>query len=648
MPSLPSSLSSGTMSGTKLQFDQPSKRNDTKVLSLMRQWFLEICSLTIAIGTFAIIIILLATRQGKPQPDWPSLLNINTLLSILTTVLRAAMLFPIAEGIEEMKWVWFAEPHPLRDIDRFSAAGKSPWGAIKLLCKRPADVVTSVGAAIIVLSLAIDPFSQQVLEFYSCPQSLKGDLAVIPRTNRYTLNASQRITPESPVVSGKMTAALYQGLLTPSVNASSVVATSCPSGNCTFAGMYTSLSMCSFVRDVSDKVTGGDGVQSDNYTLPSGVYITRNNALATMPTDVDVGSFSEDQPMFAMDILMARLNCEYDGKAILGGLTEPRAFHVTLSPCIHAYDNISYINAIFDEHVVSTHLLAAVELYHEFSSYYSLAGDFPSSPGIDCTPSKSPQGSKVQPTSLLSNGLRYANYRDDALSRPDVLYFDHECVYDFGTGPSVGLAKSLGTVFFGTDTYAQNNLTTPAGCTAPFEGDEWLKTLWANGTADIASVTRFMDGVVDSMSAVIRGEGDPSHSEPLLGVVLINETCVGVFWTWLALPAALLLCTIVFVSLVVFRSERYTRLGAVQSGRKPWKSSTLPLIWCGIEESTRYQFPCFTEVGDMETSADMVKARLKRVVGDVEGRSNGLGHARGRWILQQEISDNNDKDEILP
>lgn len=223
--------------------------------SVGKHWLPETASLVFALSVSVAIVVLLATRQGKPQPDWPSLLNINTLLSIFfTTLLRVSILFPVAEAITELKWIWFANVHPLRDIDRYEAAGRSPWGALKLLCRRPADALTSFGAAITVVSLAIDAFSQQVLHFYTCPQPAKGMSASITRTNNYTVGGfSYGVGISEPDV--KITAALYEGLLDPPVNASSIVPTSCSSGNCTFTGTYRSLEMCSSVQDISSQIT---------------------------------------------------------------------------------------------------------------------------------------------------------------------------------------------------------------------------------------------------------------------------------------------------------------------------------------------------------------------------------------------------------
>ncbi|KAI8624375.1 hypothetical protein F5Y19DRAFT_491107 [Xylariaceae sp. FL1651] len=375
------------------------------------------------------------------------------------------------------------EVHPLRDIDRFEAAGRGAWGALKLLCERPTNILTSFGAAITVPSLHIDPFSRQVLNFYSCPQPTEELRISIQRGRRSTKWQDD-------------CGSLYQGFLSPSANVSSTIPTSCPSGSCTFVGIYSSLAICSSVHDISDQIAGSGGFIRWGYFRPSNVSIGGNYVLTTAPVNGNLGSYSEDKPMFSMEILMVNLVCNDDGETTISESrcsTSPRAFHVTFSPCIHTYSNSSYSNAIFNDHLASTDMLALVQ----FPGYYSLAGNFPSSPSVDCTLARAPQGRKVQPTSLFMNGMRYANRWHNASEEPDVLYLDQECTYDFGYGPAQALTKSLGSVFGGTAD-VPNNLVTPRGVppgiSSDMAGGGWLKTLRANGAADIASVTRYMDG----------------------------------------------------------------------------------------------------------------------------------------------------------
>lgn len=67
-------------------------------------WLPEVTSLILAIMALFATVILLTIRRDRPQPNWPSLLNINALIAIFSTILKAAILFTVSECISELKW----------------------------------------------------------------------------------------------------------------------------------------------------------------------------------------------------------------------------------------------------------------------------------------------------------------------------------------------------------------------------------------------------------------------------------------------------------------------------------------------------------------------------------------------------------------
>lgn len=66
--------------------------------STLKQWTLEFAALLTSVVAFIVMVILLVFSNGKPQPAWAYIVSINTLVAILTTLLRAAMLFVLSEG----------------------------------------------------------------------------------------------------------------------------------------------------------------------------------------------------------------------------------------------------------------------------------------------------------------------------------------------------------------------------------------------------------------------------------------------------------------------------------------------------------------------------------------------------------------------
>ena len=68
-------------------------------------WIVEMLSYLLAILALAVIVIILAVHQNKPMPQWPDLISINSLVSIFASIMKAAMLLPVAEG-RLYRWLW--------------------------------------------------------------------------------------------------------------------------------------------------------------------------------------------------------------------------------------------------------------------------------------------------------------------------------------------------------------------------------------------------------------------------------------------------------------------------------------------------------------------------------------------------------------
>lgn len=112
----------------------PRKRTGPGVRSWTdRFWLMEMLSCLIAIAAFAAIVITLVIHQDRPLPQWPHLITINTLIALFTSILKASMIMPVAEGISELKWIWFHKPRTLADMDKLDFASRGPWGSLCLL-----------------------------------------------------------------------------------------------------------------------------------------------------------------------------------------------------------------------------------------------------------------------------------------------------------------------------------------------------------------------------------------------------------------------------------------------------------------------------------------------------------------------------------
>ena len=81
-------------------------------------------------------------------------------LSILATVMKAASLAVLNEGISQMKWLWFRNSRRAQHLAWYDSATRSIWGRIRLMITlRWRDAIATIGAITALLGIAIDPFT---------------------------------------------------------------------------------------------------------------------------------------------------------------------------------------------------------------------------------------------------------------------------------------------------------------------------------------------------------------------------------------------------------------------------------------------------------------------------------------------------------
>ena len=169
----------------------------------LSSWPLEISAAALSIACVAGMVALLVALDGKPYVPWRILgaaITPNSLLSILSTLSKSALLLAVAEGLGQLKWNYFRQKsRGLLDLQVFDEATRGPFGALKLLWSINIRAsVASMGALITVLALALDPFTQQILSFPTAMTVLNNSTASIsavqvqqvPRTYSSTLGSA--------------------------------------------------------------------------------------------------------------------------------------------------------------------------------------------------------------------------------------------------------------------------------------------------------------------------------------------------------------------------------------------------------------------------------------------------------------------------
>ena len=143
-------------------------------------WRWEFASITFSLACFAAVVIVLITFQNKPLSSWHfiSSISLNTVIAILSTLSRTALLVPVTSCISQLKWIHLvSSPRPLREFQVFDDASRGPWGALELIWRLHVKTkLASWGSLIIILTLAMGPFTQQLLSYplklHSSPEAI--------------------------------------------------------------------------------------------------------------------------------------------------------------------------------------------------------------------------------------------------------------------------------------------------------------------------------------------------------------------------------------------------------------------------------------------------------------------------------------------
>jgi len=156
-------------------------------------WWPELTGVLLSLLSLTAIVVFLIQIEGSKLDDWHMAWQIqpSTILSILVTLCRITLAFFIAEGIGQLKWVFFEQrPHQLSDFESFDKATRGAWGASCLVWNlNRRALVASFGAIMAILVLAMDPFSQQVLHYAPRTSSVSNAVATIPSTQIYDSGA---------------------------------------------------------------------------------------------------------------------------------------------------------------------------------------------------------------------------------------------------------------------------------------------------------------------------------------------------------------------------------------------------------------------------------------------------------------------------
>lgn len=474
--------------------------------------------------------------------------------------------------------------------------------------------LAALGAAITVLSLALDPFFQQVVDFPERWMS-EGWNSSIPKVTRYEPHSSvvlaegKRQSQFDSDVRNVVEKFFYGNGTQPiplGNGTRAEIPLSCPTSNCTWP-VYQTLGVCSACTDVSQLLTFGcrssitidwianltgagtestypkgtvcgyfinatsenpvlmSGYTVDSLGSPGEILLTRSLPLVTNPARELLfgGSINfRDIRNPITDVIIVTAS---EGPVSVTRNNTPLAQECVMSWCVKTMES-SYYWANYQERVIA-----------EFKNTTAGAPPLLNKPRIG---SSYAENVTINLSSNNSKGSVYG--LSDRSAFQTIIIFDD-------IFPSFTTAKS---------TYGERLLRTRNYLPVPvLRIDEYNPWLAPN------NLTRHMERLAVAMTNAVRSS--PSK-EMILGMAFNKENYVSVRWIWLTLPLSLLLLTLVFlVSTVLKASRERNRVGV-------WKTSAIATLLYGLPDEMQRKITSSTLVGTPRTKAKDLRVRLSK------------------------------------
>ncbi|KAI1506627.1 hypothetical protein F5X99DRAFT_11280 [Biscogniauxia marginata] len=501
-------------------------------------WLFEIAAWVASALALVAIIITIAMTDGRPLPQWPMHITLNSFVSFGSTIMKAALIIPVAEGISQLKWLWFKRAGDLDDIQTFDEASRGSWGSMKLIFSNRRLHLAKLGAFITIVALGVDPFIQQVIVYpnRTIPSPL-GNVTV-PIAQRYNdYSFGEIMSTREPTL--EMKAAINNGVYDTNEHPQDdfSMSTQCATGNCTWPETYLSLAVCSKCANTTSLITKncteGAAFTYCEYSLPNGLFFDgfrRGQMYMNATGTAKTINFNNTQSTVSSISTMRGLH----------DLSSTNLFGVVSNECVLYFCVNEYRAEVRNDNFTETVIA-------------SYTGDADPATGENVTITVPPSGNRTESKDFIVTADSWL-----AIST----FFK-----DFWTGNvtgQVGRMSSTSDVMTALYDLGQDD----TGTGAPKPGGE-------NDT--IAAVAASMTRVLRLWPQSTRS-GKIFNSEEMeaKGTVWMTETYVHVRWPWMALPVAIEGLAFIFLVCTIIQSKA--------SGVAVWKSSTMPMLEGKVRE----------------------------------------------------------------
>ncbi|KIW04791.1 uncharacterized protein PV09_03978 [Verruconis gallopava] len=597
-PSLPDSLDA-VQSRFSWHMSKTEKASNWFTRWFIEWWAMEIASWIFSAICMMTIIIVLWKVDGKPMPKWKLGVSINAFISIFSGFAKSALLLPTAEALGQLKWNWFTNKQKrMMDFEVLDSASRGPWGSMMLLAKTKGITLASVGAAIILLSLPLDLFFQQIIAYPSVNIVDPQANATIARTILYNPDQEREWQGGPPADGGnfatpedsQMDAFLYPYWLRTGVVPG--IPFDCPTGNCTFDPFETlgvdfqckplPLDLLEFdckntsAEWLSTVAYGGPG-QNPNVTS-CGYYLTPPGYMPQLMSGYEItvdGSVGEvlstrffamtdiytGVPFFNGSILFPQIKHPINDFILV---TTPGGFDgavKNVTPEIQECE-LHWVVKTVQSQVVNGQLFEENIKTWEFESNVTSTWDLqdPTVYQASFFMTLPDKHSVTGPTSTYGLTNTTGRKVNDVWAQIAPSTF---------TRPSASNPAKTGPVLKIWWLYSPPHLVIVTEPKLPWEP-------WANVSDHMAQAITVMNQVVRRNTLSSTGTHDVS-----VGVATRAVTIVDIRWQWITLPVALLVFALIFLITTMWRSSKDKEQIGI------WKTSALAILFNGLGEDVQ-------------------------------------------------------------
>lgn len=618
------------------------------------QWRLEVLSGVLSIVALVATVITLQPNQGEPLPNWPFDISINALLSIYSVVFKTCMIFVIQSCISQQQWVWFSSERQLYDVALFDSARQGPYGsAVWIWVHRLRQPLTTLGAVILILSVAVDPFYQQLLHYVDCDTTLQ-DTARAARSNYFAAGLHLFVDADSPE---RMLFDAQSALRSGVFSRPDAMQPQCSSGNCTFA-TYSTVGYCNECQDISEDLKFTTvPVEQDNYFCgaPRGFqnYVITSYLPSNFSMIWNTSEYYSTQVLSSTLLLDPVVFEIIVGKTTLSDLRlDPTtganltwcddqidsdddwrcrgygAARCSLFPCVRTYNttvNAGIVTEILTEHTTLETLRDQPYWDPASEDYVYNQGDTLVLVNTSCISPEDEQQLLREGHQTDSKWLVYKVPDDfdlEILYPPDAAFpssmVARGCTYAFD---DFMLDYGLWN-FFSSSGFLTGNTTGSLECPdailLSFGGPSELQVLYNSSNVSFEGVLEIFDNMATSFTNYMRVNGHENYSAPAHGIVSHYATCLEVRWAWITLPATLVAMTLFFLLPLTVHVT-------LRADVPTWKAGLLPLVFRGPlvhqeqerqsddEDEARVPVSTGNSIQNMEERSKLMRVRLGRV-----------------------------------